>query len=118
MTLFELVAADPDCTALLGSNPTKFFEFGTAPALEQPPYATWQIVSGDPFNFLAGAPTNDMIEAQIDVWAPTAPTARATARAIRRALDPFIQISHYVSGFDPESSLYRVVIRCDYMTEV
>lgn len=33
MNLFELIAADPACTALLGTNPTKFFEFGTAPAL-------------------------------------------------------------------------------------
>lgn len=118
MNLFELVAGNPDCTALLGSNPVKFFEFGTAPALEQPPYATWQILQGEPYNFLNGQPTNDMIEAQIDVWASTAAEARATARAIRRALDPFIQISTYVTGFDPESNLYRVVIRCDYLTEV
>ena len=118
MNLFELVAANPDCTALLGSNPVKFFEFGTAPALEQPPYATWQILQGEPYNFLNGQPTNDMIEAQIDVWASTAAEARATARAIRRALDPFITITHFVTGFDPESGLYRCIVRCDYLTEV
>ena len=118
MNLFELIAADPACTALLGTNPTKFFEFGTAPALEVPPYATWQIVSGEPFNVMEGTPSHDMVEAQIDVWAPTAAAARSTARAIRRALDSFIQISHFATGFDPESELYRVVIRCDYMTEV
>ena len=118
MNLFELIAADPACTAILGTNPTKFFEFGTAPALEQPVYATWQIISGEPFNVMEGTPSHDMIEAQIDVWAPTAAAARSTARAIRRALDRYISISHFATGYDPESELYRVVIRATYMTEV
>ena len=79
MNLFQLIKADTACTDLLGSNPVKFFEFGTAPDMEQAPYATWQIVAGEPFNVLEGTPSHDMVEAQIDVWAPTAAAAASPA---------------------------------------
>ena len=118
MNLFQLIKADTACTDLLGSNPVKFFEFGTAPDMEQAPYATWQILAGEPFNYLAGQPSTDLIEAQIDVWGATAAEVRAACRAIRRALDPYITITHFFTQFDEESRLYRCVLRCTYTTEI
>lgn len=118
MNLFQLVAADSACTAALGNNPVKFFEFGTAPDLEQAPYATWQILAGEPCNYLEGSPSHDMVEAQIDIWGDDATEARTVARAIRRALDAHITITHYLSHFDEESGLYRIVTRCTYLTEI
>ncbi len=118
MNLFQLVKTDPVCQALLGTDPVKFFEFGTAPDLEVVPYATWQILAWEPFNFLTESPTTDRIEAQADIWGATAAEARAVARAIRRALDPYIQITHFLTQFDEESRLYRVTLRCTYTTEI
>ncbi|MFT3850482.1 MAG: DUF3168 domain-containing protein [Propionivibrio sp.] len=115
MKLFPLVKAGTD---LLGTNPTRFFEFGRAPQLEKLPYATWQILSGEPVNFMSGPPTDEIVEAQIDIWAETAVECRTVARAVRRALDPFIQISHYFCGWDEESQLFRTVIRCTFQQEI
>ena len=85
MNLFALVKAG---TTLLGTDPVRFFEFGTAPALEITPYATWQEIHGSPFNYIEGTPTTDHIKTQIDVWAPTASECRDVARAVRRANNP------------------------------
>lgn len=115
MNLFQRVK---NGTALLGTNPCRFFEFGTAPQLETLPYATWQVLAGEPFNYIEGQPTDDMIDAQIDVWAETAEECRTVARAVRRALDAYIQITHYVHGWDEESNLYRTVIRCSYLEAI
>ena len=59
ITIFRLVKAG---TTRLGTDPVRFFEFGTAPALEALPYATWQELSGEPVNYLAGAPDSDIGE--------------------------------------------------------
>lgn len=115
MKLFPLVKAGTD---LLGTNPVRFFEFGTAPQLEKLPYATWQILSGEPVNFMSGPPTDEIVEAQIDLWAATAAECRTVSRAVRRALDPFITITHYLNGWDEESQLFRTVIRCTFQQEI
>lgn len=115
MNLFSLVKAG---TNLLGTDPVRFFDFGSAPQLETLPYATWQVLSGEPFNYLSGQPSDELLEVQIDIWAETAAECRTVARAVRRAIDPTIHISHYVSAWDAESNLYRTVIRCTLPQEI
>lgn len=115
MNLFQLVKQGTDT---LGTEEVRFYEFARAPDGCATPYATWQIVAGEPQNRLSGSPTHDLVEAQIDIWGTDAPEARTVARAVRRALDSHINITHYVSGWDEESALYRITCRCTYLTEI
>ena len=115
MNLFALVKAG---TTLLGTDPVRFFEFGTAPALEITPYATWQEIHGSPFNYIEGAPSTDHIKTQIDVWAPTASECRDVARAVRRAIDGQCTITFFQNSWDEESRHYRTTLHAYYAQEI
>ncbi len=112
MSLFALVKNSTD---VLGTDPVRFFEFGRAPDECELPYATWQVLAGEPQNTLAGTATHDLVEAQIDIWAGDPIEARTVARAIRHALDHQITVTHYLTGWDEESDLYRITCRLTYM---
>jgi len=117
-SLFQLVKADPTCTALLGAAPVRFFEFGTAPTLETVPYATWQEITGTPLNVMEGSPSTDHIKAQLDVWGRTASECRTVTRAIRRAIDPTCLITFFQNTYDVESRLYRAIVHVNYAKEI
>lgn len=114
MNLFQLIAAAPAATALLGAAPTRFFEFGTAPVLEQVPYATWQELQGSPFNLVEGGAPADMVKAQIDVWGNTAQETRDVSAAIRRAIEAHGTVTFYQNTWDEPSRLYRCTIHYNY----
>lgn len=111
MNLFPLIKQNPACTALLGDNPVRFFEFGTAPQLETLPYATFQLINGTPYNKLTDPAEADQITYQIDAWAKTASELKAVANAIRQAIENDGYITFYNSGRDDESGLYRSTTR-------
>lgn len=111
MNLFPLIKNSPECTALLGSNPVRFFEFGTAPQLETLPYATFQLINGTPFNKLSGPADADQITYQIDAWAKTTGELKAVANAIRNAIENDGYIVFFNSGRDDESGLFRYTLR-------
>lgn len=115
MNLFGLVKTG---TTALGADPVRFFEFGTAPALEVLPYATWQEITGTPLNFMEGVPSTDQVTTQIDVWAPTAAECRTVSKAIRRALDAFGTFTFYQNTWDKESRLYRCILHYTYAKEI
>lgn len=117
-TLFQLIAADPTCTTLLGNAPVKFFEFATAPQLETVPYATWQELAATPFNLVEGVPGTDHVKYQIDTWAATAAEVRTITRAIRRAIDGVGVVTYVQNTWDEESRLYRSVIHYHKAQEV
>ena len=112
-TLFELIAAGAPS---LGSDPVRFYE-GVAPEA-QLPYATWQTLSATPFNYMAGAPSTDLVKVQIDVWAASATEARTTARQVRRSIDSTYRITFMQSGYDPESREHRVVLHLTMPQEI
>lgn len=118
MNLFALIKADPTCTALLGANPTRFFEFGTAPELEALPYATHQELTGTPLNLMEGSPSTDHIKTQIDVWGRTASETRAVTRAIRKAIDPTCLVTYFQNTYDVESRLYRAIVHVTHLKEI
>ncbi|CAI09243.1 DUF3168 domain-containing protein [Aromatoleum aromaticum] len=110
MSLFALVKASPACTALLGANPVRLFEFGTAPELQTLPYATYQELYVRPANVLEGAPSTDHVKYQIDLWSTTATEARALGKAIRRAIDSVGIVTFFQNTFDHEARLYRITL--------
>lgn len=114
MNLFALVKAG---TNLLGTDPVRFFEWGTAPELEVTPYATYQDTL-TPFNYLAGAPSTDLVSTQVDVWAATAQECKAVAHAVRRALDTECRIQYISNSWDEESMLYRATLHIIHPQEI
>jgi hypothetical protein len=114
-TIYETVKATSPATALLGTNPTRFYSFGEAPADVQKPYAVWQTVGGFPENYLDDNPDMDSYLLQIDVYALTATSARAVAEAIRNAVQG---VSHITSwrgeSRDPDTKNYNYSFDVDW----
>lgn len=113
--LFALITANGACTAALGTTPTRFYPFGTAPQAVAYPYATWQLISATPDNLLSGAPPVEVHRVQIDVWAAASnPTsADTTAAVIRDCLEATGHMLTFATGSDPQTKSYRVSMDFD-----
>jgi hypothetical protein len=115
--IFTVCAADPAVTALLGAAPVRLYPFGEAPQDTVYPYATWQIITGSPDNYLAGRPDADGYTLQVDVYAGTGSAARAVTKALRDAIEPHAYITRWGGeGRDPETKAYRRSFDIDWIT--
>ena len=85
--IFTVCSADAGVTALLGRSPVRLYPFGEAPQDTAKPYAAWQMIAGNPDNYLAGRPDVDGYTLQVDVYAPTAAAVRNIAQALRNAIE-------------------------------
>jgi hypothetical protein len=120
--IFEIVTASSGVTALLGTNPTRFWSFGAAPRTEAgvapKPYAVWQLVYGSPENTLSCVPASDRFGVQVDAYARTAVQARAIARALRDALETSAYVVAYNGeDYEPDTELYRYGFTTEFMTD-
>ena len=111
--IFTIVSADSGVTALLGTDPVRFFPFGQAPDETDMPYAVWQIVSGSPENHLNDVPNIDSWLVQVDVYAMRGSTARTVAEALRDAIEP----EAYITAWRGESKEYDNVFRYSFDVE-
>ncbi len=114
--IFQVAAADPGVTALLGANPTRLYLFGLAPDNPVGTYCVWQIIDGSPDNYLAGRPDVESHTLQIDVYATTAAEARAAGQALEYA----VELSALVVGYngenrDTETGRYRYSFSVDWI---
>jgi hypothetical protein len=87
ITIFKTVSASDNVKAFLGKNPVRFFPFGQS-ATTTNTYSTYQIIAGNPENYITGAPDIDRYLVQIDVYAHQAADAQSAALAIRDAIEP------------------------------
>jgi hypothetical protein len=114
--IFEVCAAAPAVTALLGVQPTRLFPFGDAPEGMAKPYAVWQLISGSPENFLAGRPDLDSYTLQVDVYAVSAASARAVTKAISEAIELKANVTRWGGETrDNETKLYRSSFDIDWL---
>ncbi|PMV79619.1 MULTISPECIES: DUF3168 domain-containing protein [unclassified Pseudomonas] len=114
--IFQVAAADPAVTALLGTNPTRLYLFGIAPDTPVGTYCVWQVINGSPENFLAGRPDTEAYGLQIDVYASTASAARAAGHAIEYAVELAATITNYNGETkDAETGLYRYSFDVDWI---
>ena len=114
--IFQVAAADPAVTALLGTNPTRLYLFGMAPDTPAGTYCVWQVVNGSPESFLAGRPDAEAYGLQVDVYGTTATAARAAGHAIEYAVELSATITSYNGETkDAETGLYRYSFDVDWI---
>lgn len=115
--IFQVSAADPAVTNLLGAAPVRLWPFGEAPEGAALPYAVWQLVSGSPENYLAGRPDMDGFTLQIDVYAATGASARSVGEALRDAIELRANITRWGGeSKDKETGRYRLSFDVDWLT--
>ena len=115
--VFELASYSVAVRAHLGSDPIRLYAFGRAPQAKAYPYAVWQVVGGQPENFLGTLPDADRYVVQIDIYASSITEARTIAEALRDAL----QESAYVVAWrgesvDQETQKFRFGFDVEFIT--
>lgn len=90
--LFDLIAADPAVTALIGSTPVRFYPHGAAPQGVVAPYLTQFAPTILPINTLdRGAARADSTLVQVSCWSTNdgdaAEVVSDLAAAVRRCLE-------------------------------
>lgn len=111
--IFPWIADDPAVTALIGSDPVRFYRHGKAPQNVQAPYVTWFLVSGLPENQLDGVPPIDRFSVQIDCWSNNTGDGDEEvvelAKAIRDAIEPHAHMTGIpIDSQDPDTQRYRM----------
>lgn len=115
--IFQICSQAADVTALLGAGANlRLYSFGEAPQDVVKPYAVWQLVNGEPENYLAGRPDADSVTLQVDVYGVTGTSVRQVRDAIRDA----IELSAYVTRWggesrDPTTKNYRTSFDVDWI---
>ena len=115
--IFEVVAADAGVQAVLGTNPVRFYPFGSAPQNSQLAYAVWQVVGGSPENYLAGRPDVDNFTLQVDAYGDDALVTRGVVEALRDAIELHANITLWLGeSQDPATKRWRSSFRLDWIT--
>ena len=101
-------ALDSGVSDLLGENPQRLYPFGLVPQDVKKPYAVWQIIGGNPENYLAGRTDIDGYRLQVDVYASSGSDARAVAKALRYAIELNANITRWGGeSRDPATKNFR-----------
>lgn len=115
--IFEIIKADTPSTALLGTNPVRFFPAGEANKAKEQPYATYGTVVALPQNYLDKPADMDQKTIQIDIYGKTFASVDDVLEAIRAALEPVdnkINIGSYSTpDRDGETGLYHARLEVD-----
>lgn len=116
--IFEILSDDAGTCTLIGTPPAmRLFPFGEADQNTPKPYVTWQLITGQPENYLGNLPDADHYRVQLDTWADTQASAILVAKTIRDVLEPH----GYVVGSgntppDPETRCYRYMLDMEFIT--
>lgn len=113
VNLFSLLRSSSAVTAIIGTNPVRFYRHGRAPQGVVGPYVTQLGVSLVPFNTLSGLPLADSGRQQISCWSANDGTGATgidtLARAVRDAIESrFDVIDERDMGQDTETGRYRI----------
>lgn len=117
--IFQLCSQATAVTALLGSGANlRLYSFGEAPENVAKPYAVWQIVNGNPENYLAGRPDADGVTLQVDVYGVTGTSVRAARDAIRDAIELQANVARWGGeARDPTTKNYRTSFDVDWIVQ-
>ncbi len=113
--IFTILKATPAVTALLGSNPIRFYPWASAPEKPVTPYATYGVFNGNPENYTDQAPDITRMGTQIDIWTSTAAQAQQIFNAINAALNGVGHLISYQStNSDDTTGLYNARMEFDF----
>lgn len=113
--IFPILRDDTQVTALLGTNPMRFFPWGRAPQKPQTPYAVYAVYNALPENYLGQTPDIDNKGTQINIYAKTAESLEDCFTAIRDALEPYGHMTSYATpDLDAETDLYSCRMEFDF----
>lgn len=116
--IFSICKQDPVVTSLLGESPLRIYLFGLAPQRPVKPYAVWQVIGGQPENYIDESPDIDGFSLQIDVYADSVDSAREAAGAIRHAIEPHCVLTSYRGeSRDSETMNYRSGFDVDWLVD-
>lgn len=115
--IFQVCSRDAGVTALLGTGGNlRLYSFGEAPEGVVKPYAVWQLVSGEPENYLAGRPDADGFTLQVDVYGATSTSARQVRDAIRDAIELRAYVTRWgAEARDPTTKNFRTSFDVDWI---
>ncbi|MBF8706123.1 DUF3168 domain-containing protein [Pseudomonas putida] len=115
--IYQLCSQAAAVTALLGTGADlRLYSFGEAPEGVTKPYAVWQLVNGEPENYLAGRPDADGVTLQIDVYGTTGTSVRQVRDAMRDAIELQAYITRWGGeGRDPTTKNYRTSFDVDWI---
>lgn len=109
--IFLAASLSQEVTDLIGSDPMRLFMFGVAPQSENRPYAVWQIISGNPQNYLNQRPDSEGVTIQIDSYAQTASLSADILSSIERAIELNCHVTAYRgTSFESDTKLYRTAM--------
>lgn len=115
--IFQVCAINAGVQSALGTNPVRLYPFGEAPQGISKPYAVWQVIGGEPGNYINQIPDTDFHSLQVDVYAPTVTGGRDAAQALRDAIEPVAHITRWGGeSRDPETKNYRFSFDVDWIT--
>jgi hypothetical protein len=111
--LFPLLRDAAAVTAIIGTNPVRFYRHGFAPQGVVAPYVTHRSISLAPLNALSGLPLADAGRQQISCWSDNEGTGSTgverLARAVRDAIEPRWDVLDIRDmGRDPETGRFRI----------
>lgn len=114
--IFAILDSSAVVRALLGAAPNmRLFPFGEASQNTPRPYATFQVVSGVPENYIGQHPDADSYRVQVDAWAETQVSANQLALAIRDAIEPHAyMVGSGSTTRDPETRAYRYMLDFEF----
>lgn len=107
----------PPVTALLGTGAAiRLYSFGEADQGVAKPYAVWQVIVGNPENYLAGRPDVDGFTLQVDIYGATGTSVRNVRDAIRDAIELQSNITRWGGeSRDPTTKNYRTSFDVDWI---
>lgn len=112
--IFQVIAADTACKAVLGTNPTRFFPYSRSPQSAGKPYATYSGLSASPENYINSPPDIDNVHTIVDIFAETHDGCQAVFLAVRAALERFFWVTSFSTPErDGETDLYHCSLDVD-----
>lgn len=119
--VFELLAAAPAVTQIVGTTPPRIYRHGIAPQTPAGAYITWFVVYGRPENNLSDLPPADEYTVQVDCWSDNTGTARTQIETLARAVRDAIEPHHHVTGVvvneqDAETQRFRIGLQVTFWT--
>lgn len=113
--ILRFVSENPECVVLFGNRVEPFgFVFDGSVV----PYATWQTISGEPFNTLSCEATMERHRIQFDVWHNTQVGLAQAVKVLISAMEgKGYVVSFNQSGRDGPTELYFYSFDAEFLLE-